>query len=597
MKKIFFLLLSTIILFACQEEDTTLQNKVGYLRLNVATESSVNTKSDVPENYDPKQLHVEIKNASGTVVKETDDFDLEWKDGDPIELSPGDYTIEASSYGFDGNASGEGIPYYTGSTMVTISDGSLEEPTITCRLANVKVTFHFDSSVLNVFKSLTMEVFSSVSGVGSQLASYSETDRVVYFPVGDLTVKTAVTNMAEITFTPLEKTITGVKARDHYILNCKLGDSGNGMINVDANDSEKEYTYTFEVPTKASTQLGAKAPAVLWSRFAHLEGSILSTSESFEPDPSAMRFEWKKKDDTDWNPLASSQEGENYKAVLKGLEPGTEYEYRLAYNKESDQYASDPVAFTTATEIALYNGSFELWSKSGETWYPGSSAEAGNTTSFWNTSNPGTSQGLGALGGAVNPTTGVTDFVHEGTYAAQLRSTEKVSVFAAASLYTGSFLGLDGMSANMEFGKSFNARPIALKGYYKYTPAVINKVDRVPAGVTIKKDETLDQCAIFIALAKKSFKFNNKNENEYIKYEEDPDIIAYGELPSGAATEGDGYVEFNIPLKYKNLTDKPTHIIVVCSSSKYGDYMTGGVGSTLYVDDFSFIYEGEPTIW
>lgn len=98
-------------------------------------------------------------------------------------------------------------------------------------------------------------------------------------------------------------------------------------------------------------------------------------------------------------------------------------------------------------------------------------------------------------------------------------------------------------------------------------------------------------------MAKKSFKFNNKNENEYIKYEEDPDIIAYGELPSGAATEGDGYVEFNIPLKYKNLTDKPTHIIVVCSSSKYGDYMTGGVGSTLYVDDFSFIYEGEPTIW
>jgi len=74
-------------------------------------------------------------------------------------------------------------------------------------------------------------------------------------------------------------------------------------------------------------------------------------------------------------------------------------------------------------------------------------------------------------------------------------------------------------------------------------------------------------------------------------------LIADGELPSGAATEGDGYVEFNIPLKYKNLTDQPTHIIVVCSSSKYGDYMTGGAGSTLYVDDLSLIYDGTPTIW
>lgn len=115
--------------------------------------------------------------------------------------------------------------------------------------------------------------------------------------MGDLTVKTSVTNMAGTPFPALEKPITGVKARDHYILNCKLGDSGNGGITVEADDSEKEYTYTFEVPTVASTQLGVETPAVLWSRFAHLEGSILSKSESFVPDPSAMRFEWKKKDD------------------------------------------------------------------------------------------------------------------------------------------------------------------------------------------------------------------------------------------------------------------------------------------------------------
>ena len=117
MKKIFFLLLSVVILSACQEEDTSLQGKMGYLRLDVTAVSSTNTKSAVPENYNPKQLHVEIKDASGNIVKRTDNFDLEWK-GKEVMLSPGNYTIAASSNGFDGNASGEGIPYYTGSTFL-----------------------------------------------------------------------------------------------------------------------------------------------------------------------------------------------------------------------------------------------------------------------------------------------------------------------------------------------------------------------------------------------------------------------------------------------------------------------------------------------
>lgn len=109
----------------------------------------------------------------------------------------------------------------------------------------------------------------------------------------------------------------------------------------------------------------------------------------------------------------------------------------------------------------------------------------------------------------------------------------------------------------------------------------------------------MDQCAIFIALAKKTFTFNNNKEEEYIDYEGDDNIIAYGELPSGAATSGDSYTEFTIPLKYKEsqFGEQPTHIIIVCSASKYGDYMTGGDNSLLYVDDFSLVYDGTPTIW
>jgi hypothetical protein len=46
-----------------------------------------------------------------------------------------------------------------------------------------------------------------------------------------------------------------------------------------------------------------------------------------------------------------------------------------------------------------------------------------------------------------------------------------------------------------------------------------------------------------------------------------------------------------IEVKYKNTEVAPTHILVVASSSKYGDFFTGGVGSTLVLDNLKLIYE------
>lgn len=91
---------------------------------------------------------------------------------------------------------------------------------------------------------------------------------------------------------------------------------------------------------------------------------------------------------------------------------------------------------------------------------------------------------------------------------------------------------------------------------------------------------------------------DNTNTSTFIDFNGDENIIAYGELPLEQCVSTDGqWKEFNIPLKYKTLMEQPTHIIVVCSSSKYGDYFTGGIGSTMYLDDFSLIYDGTPTLW
>lgn len=586
MKNIYLFLITLLTLptlISCQQDDV---DNIGYLRIEVGTNAYVDTR--IASDYNPKQIALQILDSKGGIVESTDDW--ETLSGQQIRLEAGTYTVKASSNGFDGSESGFDIPYYAGSQQITVQTGKEVTANITCTLANVKVTVNYDQSFIDAFQSATATVKSAMEGVNELSFRMGDELKPAYFPVADLTATISVTNHSGQQFSQ-DTPITNVKARKHYILNFKVAETGDiGGVSVSVDGTETVYTFTFNVSTEASTKLGAEA-ANAWSNFAYLEGSILSSSE--ELDPASMHFEYKKADAEEWQTISANYNSGNQKftATLTGLTPATQYTYRLAYEKSGNTYASEEVTFTTETTTELHNGNLDAWSQSGSTWYPGSSSEAGNTTCFWNTSNPGTSQGMGAIGGAVNPTQGVTSPVHTpGGKAAELKSTEKLSVFAAASLYTGSFLGLDGMSANMEFGKPFTSRPSALHGFYKYTPAVINKVDRTPDGVSIIKGETMDQCAIFIALATKSFQFNNKKEEEYIDYANDPAIIAYGELPSGAATSGDNYTEFTIPLIYKSLTEKPTHIIIVCSASKYGDYMTGGVGSTMYVDDLELLY-------
>lgn len=615
MKRIYTILLiaSTLFFFACQQEENLAGGATGYLRLTVNEDMSTNSRADVPEGYKPEQIAVQIVNAEGETVEETEDWIL-WQNKS-IELPVGTYTIKASSNGWDGQAAGFNIPYYTGSKEVTIAADKEVNETITCTLANVKVTVNFDKALLTKVRSVAATVDDDAVSNGASptysLSFESTETRSAYFPVSRLFANITVVNNEGVS-NSMRKELTDaegnpVKARDHFILNIKESGTGESGISVTVDPTTHEYSYTFNVSTKPTS--GATMTAGAWDRLAYLQATnvVPGTGVSTE----GMKFQYRKAsetavlaetDEASWTDVVTTTEENKYTAMLSGLTAETAYEYRLV-NGNGDVISTQ--SFTTSAadaQTALYNGGFELWSQNGQTVYPENESSAGNTTSFWNTSNPGTSQGLGAIGGAVNPTTGITSPVVSGTYAAKLQSTNKLSVFAAASLYTGKFQGLSGMSANMEFGQPFTSRPIALHGYYQYTPQKINHVDRTPDGVTITNGETMDECSIFIALAKKSFTFNNKKEEEYIDYEGDDNIIAYGALPSGAATNetaNNGYKEFTIPLQYKEsqFGETPTHIIIVCSASKYGDYMTGADNSLLYLDDFSLIYEGTPAIW
>jgi hypothetical protein len=170
--------------------------------------------------------------------------------------------------------------------------------------------------------------------------------------------------------------------------------------------------------------------------------------------------------------------------------------------------------------------------------------------------------------------------------AARLESVKYMGMMAAGNIFTGQFAGLAGLGAKLDWGITFNSRPIALRGYYKYAPKTI---DMTKAPYTDMKGKT-DQSQILIFLTDWSgtFRINTSNK-EFVDLENDPGIIALGQ--QNTSETDSGYVRFTLPLVYRDATRIPRYIVIAAASSRYGDYFTGGVGSVLCIDEFELVYD------
>lgn len=588
-------MLVLLVLFSCQQEERIAAD-FGYVRLDINTNSYVNVGTKLPEEYNPKQIAVQIVNAEGNVVESTDDW--ETLAGTQIRLQPGKYTVKASSNGFDGSESGFEIPYYAGSQEVVVEAGKEVTASVTCTLANVKVTVNFDQTFVNTFQSAKSVVSSAIGGVNSLEFVMGQPSRSAYFPVGDLSATVSVVNKSGQNFSQTNE-IKDVKARDHYILNYKVAESGQaGDITITVDETETVYTFTFNVSTEVTTRLAVNE-ANAWSSFAFIEGVVESTDQELVADN--MTFEYRLASAQEWQSVKATGDGTNYSARLEVLSPGQTYSFRMVYRADNVEFASDVKNFTTEATEALPNGNMDSWFKSGRTWYAVSESDYNAGKLFWDSSNPGTTTGAGALVNK-NPTQGNNTVVHTaGGYSAELKSQYAsafgIGKFAAASLYSGQFNSLVGTNgAKIDFGRPFTSRPVLLHGFYNYTSGIIDYVGgNTPAELGIVKGETPDSCAIYIALSEKMFTVDNTQTSTFIDFINDESIIAYGELPAAErVSTGGQWKEFTIPLKYKSLDRKPSYIIVVFSSSKYGDYFTGSSNSLMYVDDIELVYEDYP---
>ena len=589
MKKIFscFSVLSLALAFvSCSSDvDELAKNEVGYLKLGIETNSATVTRSDAPANYDPRNLYVEVTPYGLTVPVVRGLYSN--LAGKTHELTAGTYIITAYSNGWDGSGSGIDAPYYYGSTEKEVKAKTIVTASVVCTQANVKVVVEYSDDFKQSFSEAQTTLASSLSGVGAIVYSMNEKKGAAYLPAAEFTATLDVNGHS------LPTRITDVQPRDFYRLVYKMAEEGTlSDINVVVDETGKEYTYNILVPKKAGTSLAAyKANA--WSNMAYLEGAVTTKKSGFDKTKVSMQWKLASAPDDAWatidNTLLSVSD-DTYKYQLKGLTPNTTYQYRLIYVSAEDNVQSEVSEFTTEGQTALYNGGFENWYSQGRIDICGSTSDG----KYWNSSNAGAATYIGSV------TTQETSFKHGGNSSAKLATQWAVVKLAAASLFTGDFIGLIGTKgAKLDWGVPFTSRPTALKGYYSYTPGPINRGSQ-PSGVGAPAKDSNDECQVFCALVTELFHVANAEAQGYqmttnIDWQNDPRVVAYGQMTKNSSSNG-GWQELNIPLEYHSLTTQPTHLIIVCSASKWGDYFYGSDSSVLYLDDFELVYGDTPTV-
>ena len=307
-----------------------------------------------------------------------------------------------------------------------------------------------------------------------------------------------------------------------------------------------------------------------------------------------LGFKYRLKGDEEWIDVEDvTVEGGSFKACVTGLETLTEYEF-VAFSNDS---FTEVVSATTEDVFMLDNGGFEEWSFASKCYFP----YADGASPFWGTGNPGAT----TLGDAFNLTTPTKTDLRPGTAgetAANLQSMYPnmagVGKFAAGNLFVGRFAGTVGTNGIVHFGRPTTARPVALHGWVKYDQGTIDKVGKVPSNRPDIGVGSPDEGQILVAVgdwdpatfggdADSPIAIDTRDESTFFN-KGGESVIGVGEIILTQST--DGWWEFTLPLEYKSTSRIPTHLVVVFTGSRFGDYFTGSTQSRMVVDDVELVY-------
>ena len=502
---------------------------------------------------------------------------------------------------------------YKGSKEFTITAGNVTNVEVVASVNNAITKITFDQTVADNFNagySLTIGLDESAKLVYDASKSGAEG----YFIVAGLDEPSFTWTFSGVlakdgsAFTKsgvVENILPGKMYKMTPMYTIKDGDLVFSLL-VDYTTDIVDDTIIFE---PVSTGLALTPAHEIWAARA----TVYADVDAVENAGKTVKFAYSS-NGSEWSYADGVNHAEGaWKAELRGLTPSTEYTYNLVLD---DEVVGEPLTFTTEAAPAIPNGSFEYASLvAGESYYKfydPSCGVAEGQTMFW-----GSGNGEGDEGVNGSASMGITityidtaDKVH-GNQSVKAQTSSMVGMLAAGNIFTGQFMGLVGTSGGIvNFGRPWTSRPSALKLYCKYNTDLINIVNNDNLGVS-KSD--YDRAQVKIAIGTWPYKtyggtkespvqVNTTDESTFVDFFTDNNTIANGEL----IIYNDGYsinkgakvskttsewVEYTIPLDYRKLSTYPTHIVVSCAASQFGDYFTGYDQSALWIDAVELIYE------
>lgn len=395
-----------------------------------------------------------------------------------------------------------------------------------------------------------------------------------YVPMG--------TDLDNVTITSLKLGPEGITTYNPNPLEFTTFEGSIHQVEVCYHDDIEEL-WTLRVEPAVEVELSS---ADAWAKRIWLKGQGRSGTE--------LGFKYRKVGDEAWSMVEDvTVDGGSFSACVTGLETLTEYEV-LAF---SDDNETDAVRVTTEDTFTLVNGGMEEWSFSSKCYYPYASSD----TAFWGTGNPGAT----TLGEDYNLTTPNSKDLRpgtSGTKSANLQSMYPnmagIGKFAAGNLFAGRYAGTNGTNGVIHFGRPCTARPVALHGWVKYERGKIDKVGGVPASRPDLAVGSPDEGQILVAVgdwtpevyggtAESPIAIDTRYVSTFFNKNGD-NVIGVGEIILTEST--DGWWEFTLPLEYKSYSRIPTHVVLVFSCSRYGDYFTGSTKSKMVIDDLELVY-------
>lgn len=505
---------------------------------------------------------------------------------------------------------------YKGSQAFEIVAGQVTTVQVVANVNNAVTKASFDPTVAENFnEGYTLTMTLSDEAASTLVYDASKSGAEGYYIVAGL-------------FEPsLTWTFTGTLAKDGssftktgVIENVEPGKLYNMNLKYTIKDGDLVFSLSVDRTTEivddtiifepVSTGLAPSSVYEIWATRATIHADV----DASEGEGKTIKFAYSTDEGSTWTYVDAVNDSEGtYKAELTGLAPQTKYTYALCID---DVQIGEPMTFTTEAAPNFPNASFEYVSKvTGNNYYkfydPNCGVEEGMKM-FWGSGN---GEGPDGVNGSANMNIVITDVDTstkiDGNQSVVAQTSSMVGMLAAGNLFAGQFVGLVGTSGGIvNFGRPWTSRPSAMRIWCKYETGLINILNNNNLGVT-KSD--YDRAQIKVAIGTWDYKkyggskespvqINTTDESTFVDYYTDPSTIANGDviiykegysINKGELITADttGWIEYVIPLEYHNLNAYPTHIVVSCAASQFGDYFTGYDKTKLWIDAVELIYE------